>query len=172
MLCYLLTIGAHHRQNCWYQLCNNGDISLLAWTLPKIRITSKKASNKSCLKLNFIQKSPGAHMSISPWSGARGLERLASSNYYSEGKQKITFNLGLNAAKNTHGIKKKLQIKVVQNWISYKKVRECMCLSPPGVELWGSRDTHLWKIIMYKNGEVDSVWAPMPPKIHIASKKL
>ncbi len=27
-------------------------------TLPKIRITSKKASNKSCLKLNFVQKSP------------------------------------------------------------------------------------------------------------------
>ncbi len=58
MLCYLLTIGAHQRQTCWYQLCNNSDISLLGWTLPKMRIASKKASNKSCSKLNFVQKSP------------------------------------------------------------------------------------------------------------------
>ncbi len=53
----------------------------------KIRITSKKASNKSCLNLNFIQKSLQTHMSIYLGSGARGLERLASSKYYSEGKQ-------------------------------------------------------------------------------------
>ncbi len=33
--------------------------------LPKIRITSKKASNESCSKLNFVQKSPRAHMSVS-----------------------------------------------------------------------------------------------------------
>ncbi len=44
----------------------------LLWgsTLPKIRITSKKASNKSCLELNFIQKSLGVHMSISTTSRA------------------------------------------------------------------------------------------------------
>ncbi len=45
-------------------------------------------------------------MSISPWSGGSGLERLASSKYYSVLKHEITFNLGLNAAKNTHRIKK------------------------------------------------------------------
>ncbi len=45
-------------------------------------------------------------MSIFPWSGAWGLERLASSKYYSEEKQWITFNLGLNAAKKTSRIKK------------------------------------------------------------------
>ncbi len=52
----------------------------LVWgsTLPKIRITSKKALSKSCLKFNFVQKRLQAHMSISPWSGARGLERFAS----------------------------------------------------------------------------------------------
>ncbi len=55
--------------------------------LPKIRITSKKALNKSCSKLNFVQESPRAHMSIFPWSGARGLERLARLEYYSIGKQ-------------------------------------------------------------------------------------
>ncbi len=49
--------------------------------LPKIRIASKKASNKSCLELNFIQKSPRAPLSILSRSGARRLERLASSKY-------------------------------------------------------------------------------------------
>ncbi len=40
--------------------------------LPKIRVISKKASNKSCLQLNFAQKSPRARMSFSTRSGARG----------------------------------------------------------------------------------------------------
>ncbi len=35
-------------------------------TQPKIRITSKKVLNKSCSKLNFVQKNPQAHLSISP----------------------------------------------------------------------------------------------------------
>ncbi len=57
-------------------------------------------------------------MSISshpPSSGARGLEKLASSKYYSVLKWQIIFILGLNAAKNTHHLKKKLKIKFVQN---------------------------------------------------------
>ncbi len=32
----------------------------------------KKASNKSCCELNFVQKTQWAHMSISHKSGARG----------------------------------------------------------------------------------------------------
>ncbi len=45
-------------------------------------------------------------MSISRGSEASGLERLACSKYYDVGKWQITFNLGLNATKNTHYIKK------------------------------------------------------------------
>ncbi len=56
---------------------------------PKVRISRKKASNKSCLELNFIQKNTRAHMYISPGSGARGLERLAHSKYCYVGKRKI-----------------------------------------------------------------------------------
>ncbi len=70
--------------------------------LPKIRNTSKKASNKNRSKLNFIQKSLRAHMSIYPWSGGGGLERLASSKHYYVQKRQIIFILGLNAAKNTY----------------------------------------------------------------------
>ncbi len=38
-----------------------------------------KSSIKSCLELNFLQKSSRAHISISPKSGARGVERLTYS---------------------------------------------------------------------------------------------
>ncbi len=41
--------------------------------LPKIRIATKKALNKSCLELNFVQESPQAHTSICRGSGAMGL---------------------------------------------------------------------------------------------------
>ncbi len=48
----------------------NKDDSLLGWTLPKICIIPKKASNKSFLASNFGQKSPWGHMCISlpEWS--------------------------------------------------------------------------------------------------------
>ncbi len=54
----------------------NGKLgSLYGTTLPKISIISKKASNKSCLELNFIQESPQVHMFIRPRSEARVLQR-------------------------------------------------------------------------------------------------
>ncbi len=45
-------------------------------------------------------------MSISPLSGAKKLERLIWLKYYTVLKQQNTFNLGFNAAKNTHHMKK------------------------------------------------------------------
>ncbi len=72
----------------------------------KIRITRKEASNKSCLELNFIQKSPRVHMSVSSQSGARGIKRLTWLKYVIVLKCQITFNLRLNTAKNTHHTKK------------------------------------------------------------------
>ncbi len=51
----------------------NGNLdSLWGSMLRKIRITSKKASNRSCSESNFIQKSQQAHMSVSPRGGAKG----------------------------------------------------------------------------------------------------
>ncbi len=61
----------------------------------------------------------------------------------------------LDTAKNTHQIKKKFEIKVVRHRISYKEVYEGICLSIPGVEPGGLNGSHLWNIIMYKNGKVD-----------------
>ncbi len=67
----------------------NGKLdSLWSSTLPEIRITSNKASNKSCSKLNFVQKSPRAHMSIFSMSGAWGLQRSVHLKCYSVQKWK------------------------------------------------------------------------------------
>ncbi len=85
--------------------------SIYGSTPLKIRIISKKSSNKSSSKLNFVQKSSQAHMSIPlhPKSGARGLDRLIWLKYNFALKLQITFSLGLNAAKNTHYIKKSIK---------------------------------------------------------------
>ncbi len=47
----------------------------------KNTIISKKSSNESCPKLNFVQKSPGACMYISTRSRAMTLERLIMLKY-------------------------------------------------------------------------------------------
>ncbi len=113
----------------------NGDVcSLWGSTLPKVRITSKKASNKSCSKLNFAQKSPRAYTSISPMSGARGLQRSVCLKSYNVQKPKLDSLCGLMLPKISI-LRKKLWIKVVRNRILYKKVRERVCPSSPWVTL-------------------------------------
>ncbi len=83
-------------------------------------------------------------MSISRQIGARGLERLIRLKYYFVLKWQNTFNLGLNATKNTYQIKKK-----VENEISYKKVSGRTCVPPPGVELGTSKDEYVSNILLY-----------------------
>ncbi len=72
----------------------------------RLRDIWRKASSKSSLKLNSLQKSHWAHMSISLRSGARGLERLIRLKYYNVQKRQITFALGLNATESTDYMKK------------------------------------------------------------------
>ncbi len=57
----------------------------------------KKGSNKSCSKLNFVYKSPPAHLSISPHSGAMVLERLMCVEifYFSKKGKCIQFGVQL-----------------------------------------------------------------------------
>ncbi len=76
-------------------------------TLAKIHIASKKGSNKRCSELNFVQKSLGTYMSIPlPRSEARGHKRYPPLKYYNVEKWKNRFTLRLDAAENTHHIKK------------------------------------------------------------------
>ncbi len=73
-------------------------------TLPKIRFTLKNALSKSCWALNSVQKSHWAYMSVSPRSGAKGLQRLPSWKYYYVQKRENRFTLGLDTVKTTQYI--------------------------------------------------------------------
>ncbi len=43
----------------------------------KVSIVLKNASNKNCIKRNFLQKAPSAHVFISPRSGGRGSKHVS-----------------------------------------------------------------------------------------------
>ncbi len=60
-------------------------------------------------------------MYISLTSGPRGLQRTVCLKSYNVQKWEIRFTLGLNAAKNTHYIRNKLQIKVFWSEFRTKK---------------------------------------------------
>ncbi len=71
-----------------------------------------------------MKKSASTYVYLSPPpSGARGHERLIQLKYYVVLKWQITINLELNAAKNTHRIKKKLQIKVALKKLQIKVIQ-------------------------------------------------
>ncbi len=117
-------------------------------TLPKIHIASKKGSNKCCSELNFVQRSPRAHMSISPQSGAKGLQRYL---YYNVETQKSRFTLGLDAVKNTHLPKIRITSKKGSNKCclelnflgKYPRAHVSICHPSPhtwGAELRGLKD--------------------------------
>ncbi len=85
----------------------NGEVdSLWGWTLPKIRITSKRASNKSCWALNSMQKSQWTHMSIYHQSEARDSKDCYRLKYYNVQKRESRFTLGLDTAENMYYIRK------------------------------------------------------------------
>ncbi len=63
-----------------------------------------------------------------------------------------------------------VQIKVVRNWISYKKVSGWIFLSPPEVKLGGSKDCRVWNIIIYKNEKIDPLKDSTLPKLSIITK--
>ncbi len=76
----------------------NGQVeSVWGLTLPKIRIASKKVWNISCSALNFVQKSPRAHMPIYPQSGGRGSKASYLWNMVTYKNRKV--DSPLNAAK-------------------------------------------------------------------------
>ncbi len=73
---------------------------------------SKKASNKSRSELNLVEKSPRAHMSISPRSGARGSkdQHVWNLKMYRNGKLGLLYGSTLPKIRM---ISKKIQIKAV-----------------------------------------------------------
>ncbi len=56
----------------------NGKVgSLGGRMLPKVLIILKSASNKNCVKSNFLQKTQGTYMSISHNSGTGNYQKFA-----------------------------------------------------------------------------------------------
>ncbi len=153
--------------------------SLQYWMPGKIAIIWKKASSKSCLELNSLQKSQRAHMSTSPRSGVRGLQWLIWLKYYNVQKRQITFTLWLDTAKNTDYMEKTsdkscLELNFLQKsqWAHMstfpqsgtRGLQRLMSLKYYNVEKWGSIDSlegsMLPKIcIISKNGSHKSYWA-------------
>ncbi len=80
---------------------------------------------------------------VSPQSGARRLERLIWLKYYIVLKRQITFNLGLNADKNTDNNKRRGSNKNCSEFNFLQKTDGRICLSPPGVQFGGSKDCHV-----------------------------
>ncbi len=83
-------------------------------------------------------------MSISHWSGAEGGQSSKDwyvSKYYTEIWKYVHFLT--ERCQNYRLYQKIVQIKVVENCILYKKVIGGASLSPPGVELVGSKDWYV-----------------------------
>ncbi len=100
--------------------------------------------------MNFVKKSLLGHLSISPWSGARGLERFIWLKYYIywNGKKYTPFRAQRCRKYATQP--KNLQVKVVRHWILSKKVCRGICLSPPEWSL-GARKIYMVEILhLYK----------------------
>ncbi len=90
----------------------NGKVgSFGGWTLPKVPIVLKNASNKNCTKFNFQQKTQGAQVFISPRSGARGHQRFAIFKMHWNGKLG-TFRAGYC---QKYRFYRKMQTKIVEN---------------------------------------------------------
>ncbi len=105
---------------------------LKSWTLQKILIILKNVLNKSCVELNFPQKTQWKHISPYPRSRARGLYRFALLKYYNALKWE---SLQLTAARNTDYIKNASYKSCAELNFLQKKRTGCISLSAPGVEV-------------------------------------
>ncbi len=119
---------------------------------------SKISSNKSCSKLNFVQKSQLAHVSISPRSGALGGSKdcyFRNIRVYKNDETDLLKSRMLLKIR----IMSKLRLNKSCSELNFILISWCICLLPPRVEPGGSKDCHFRYIKMYKNDKVDSLQA-------------
>ncbi len=108
---------------------------IYGWKPPKIRIISKKASNESCLKLNFVQ-AVREHVRFSPVPA-----ELWPSKDWNGWNIILYWNCKLHSFGAEHCQKYALfQMKAVQNWISYKKSETAYVSLPPPAVLQPSKE--------------------------------
>ncbi len=141
--------------------------------LPKIHNISKKASNESFSKLNFVQEvweryvlppPPAELWLLKDWYGWNIILywNCKLHSFRAERYQKYTL------------FERKLQMKVVENWICTRSLRACMFLSPrpPQVELWPSEDWCGWNIILYWKRKLHSFSVESCQKYAVFQRKL
>ncbi len=144
----------------------NGTLDLL-WgsMLPKIRIISKKASNKRCSELNFVPKNLRAHMSISSTSGARGLQRSVYVMRFRKlwlRVKLVNFDFSAKLPSTDYNESNKPTLKSLSHIGSEKSLLE---LGVTKNELLTFSHFSLYY------GTSDSLWSSTLPKIRIISKK-
>ncbi len=116
----------------------------------------KKCFKQKLFRIKFPSKNVWVHISISPRSGAMGLQRLPFLKYYNVLEWEKRFILWLNGAKNTYDIKKCLELNFLQ------KTQRSISLSPPVVELGVPKICHFWNIMHWNgNGEFSEPLVPL-----------
>ncbi len=130
----------------------------------------KKLQMKGVQNWIAYKKSPRAQMSSS-YGAEPGTSKDWYDCYIILLKLQMTLHLGFDAMKNTH-FQKKLHIKVVQIWISYKKVPERMCLSPYRAEPGASKDWYGCYIILLKLQMTFHLGHDATKNMHFFKKKL
>ncbi len=149
---------AENVYNFTFIMFRNGKLhSIYRSSLLKIRITSKKVLNASSSESNFVKNKGRERI----WLSSLGVELGASKIHtveilhFTKAANYIQF-IAQRCQKYASHLKK-LQMKVVQNRISYIKVPACICLSPSGADL-GVRKIHiLEKFTLYRNGKLYSI---------------
>ncbi len=137
--------------------------------LRKLPIISNNASNKSCWKLNFLEKTQWAHMSMSPRSGTRGSTDWHVSNIIMYWNVKIDSFSSLLLAKLPI-ISKNVWNKSCWKLNFLRKTQWAHTSIFPRSGARGSTDCHVSNIIMYRNKKVVSLEGSMLPKLSPVSK--
>ncbi len=119
--------------------------------LPKVPIVLPNASNKNCIKLNFLQTTQWTHVFISSRSGARGHQRFVNFERVHWNGKYVHFRA--EHCRKYRLYPKMLYLKVVQNYFSYKNLTKRICLSSLVVKL-GTKICHSYTSALYfKNGK-------------------
>ncbi len=108
----------------------------------------------------------GAHIYL-PWSGTRGSKEFHVWNIIMYRCGKVT-SLYSRMLPKYRLHQKMLQIKIVKNWILYKKLGVGAYVYLPWSGARGSKEFHVWSIIMYGNEKVGSLFCRTLQKISIS----
>ncbi len=116
-------------------------------TQPKIHITWEKVKIK-VVRNWILSKKDSESICLFPTGVEQGAQKMSMFEVLFCQERANYIHLRVQHSQKFASHRKKLKIKIVQNWITSKKVSERICLSPSRVELGGSKDWHVRSIIL------------------------